>query len=96
MEVSPSLKSPPRLGDRGLKSVAKRSPIKRLLTNGGVQRGLTPLPGVWGCPPNLKSPKIGGQRGLKSVAKRSHIESVDKVSQVIYTINVKLRTTMLQ
>jgi len=43
--------------------------VRRLSTkmqkNRGVQRGLTPLPGVWGCPPNPKSPKIGGFRGLK-------------------------------
>jgi hypothetical protein len=43
-----------------------------LFTNRRVQRGFTPLPGVWGCPPNLKSPKIGGYRGLKSVVKRSN------------------------
>ena len=44
-----------------------------------------------GIPQPQKSPKTGGFRGLKSVAKRSHIEGVDKILQVLYTINVKLR-----
>ena len=49
-----------------------------------------------GIPQPQKSPNTGGFRGLKSVAKRSHIEGVDKILQVLYTINVKLRITMYQ
>jgi len=38
---------------------------KILFTNGGVQRGFAPLPGVWGCPPISKFPQDWGIKGVE-------------------------------
>jgi TatD DNase family protein len=58
----------------------------------GSAEGISPLPGVWGCPPVFKSPKIGGYRGLKRdlvnnvlrlIDTHAHLDEIEDIDKAI-------------